>query len=301
MSNSIQFIRLLDIDFPVCELLRAFIIYYPTKMSAGFITYSSSIANQMHIESPPAGKGPTQGDSCCFVCDNCREKILRNGSRKDKSPLEVKNVGLSPWSPVANLASSPISKDDRDRRKCTILTEKANILLATENRRFSEPSKLLHIKKQHSTCTIPKSCNTTKMFQLSSILLIFTLLSGGLIFRHLEHQAEYVQCNYMTKELNLNYPAITDKLMHKFKAGLPVQFADFYELAHLFAEIQMHKATLIREYKGERIVITGTPENLIDLKKMEEKEYADNVKIWQEKMEDSRGGSFGYLIAHLFC
>ena len=104
--------------------------------------------------------------------------------------------------------------------------------------------------------------NIYEVFLISFMLLLIYILGGGLVFRHLEHEAEHNKCNYMTRELNQNYPRITDDLKHKFNGRTGVQFADFYELAHLFSEIQTHKATLVRKYKNDTIIITGTDENL---------------------------------------
>ena len=101
------------------------------------------------------------------------------------------------------------------------------------------------------------------------------------MFKHLEHHSELTQCNYITKEMNENYPRITEKLKNKYKKGEVVQFADYYELAHLFSEIRMHKASFVREYREEKILVTGTAENLEKLAELERREYKDNLKHYK--------------------
>ena len=49
-----------------------------------------------------------------------------------------------------------------------------------------------------------------------------------------------------------------------------LQFNDFYRLAHIFAEIQLHKATLSRIYKNETIVLDGSAASMKELERIEE-------------------------------
>ena len=106
------------------------------------------------------------------------------------------------------------------------------------------------------------------------MLLLIYILTGGIIFRQIENYQEQKNCNAMTIELN-NYPNITETIRSKYLAGEEVQLADFYELAHLFTEIVEHKATIIRQYKNRSIIVTGTPDNLRELRELEEEEKRD--------------------------
>lgn len=122
-----------------------------------------------------------------------------------------------------------------------------------------------------------------ELLRITTFFLLVYILAGGLIFRQLEHKAEHRRCRYITQELNVTFPQIQNQIYRKVRDRVGLQFNDFYRLAHIFAELQMHKATLSRIYNGTTVVLDGSPESMEQLAKIEEQEKMENYKLFKQR------------------
>ena len=122
-----------------------------------------------------------------------------------------------------------------------------------------------------------------ELLRITTFVLLVYILAGGLVFRQLEHKAEHARCQYITKELNETFPKIQNQIYRKVRDRVGLQFNDFYRLAHIFAEIQLHKATLSRIYKNETIVLDGSAASMKELERIELLEKRENYEIFKRQ------------------
>lgn len=121
----------------------------------------------------------------------------------------------------------------------------------------------------------------SRICKLTFIFILIYVCAGGVIFSRLEHPAELEKCDYFVEKLNYEYPKVAENLRYKMRIkNNNIQIADFFDLAHIFAEMKTHRSLLVREYKGHSILVTGTGDNLETIKKLENEERCDGCLHW---------------------
>ena len=128
-----------------------------------------------------------------------------------------------------------------------------------------------------------------ELLRITTFVLLVYVLAGGLVFRQLEHTAEHQRCKYITQELNNTFPKIQNQIYRKVRDRVGLQFNDFYRLAHIFAEIQLHKATLSRIYNGTTVVLDGTNDSLRLLEEIEMQEKEANYRSFKKAQLEKIG------------